>query len=153
MELKPGQWRLTIWEVWKGQSVWWWDGCVGCPWKIESAVRIYATFLVLPNRVADVARCGRLRWFGHLERKSVDDWVSSCRRLVVEGVRAGVVRKCMSRFLHIPPEEPSATPLLDKKIQENRVRSSFLVVPGVHFFIAIQRYSSYCRSPHVTGFS
>ena len=39
------------------------------------------------NRVADVVRRGRLRWFGHLERKSVDDWVSSCRRLVVEGAR------------------------------------------------------------------
>ena len=36
----------------------------------------------------------------------------------------------MSRFLHIPPEEPSATPLLDKKIRENRVRSCSLVVPG-----------------------
>ena len=44
--------------------------------------------------VADVVRRGRLRWFGHLERKSVDDWVSSCKRLVVEGreVRAGVGR-------------------------------------------------------------
>ena len=40
------------------------------------------------NCVADhVARCGRLRWFGHLERKSVDDWVSACRGLVVEGTR------------------------------------------------------------------
>ena len=39
------------------------------------------------NRIADVVRRGRLRWFGHLERKSVDDWVSSCRRLVVEGAR------------------------------------------------------------------
>ena len=37
------------------------------------------------NCVADVVRRGRLRWFGHLERKSVDDWVSACRRLVVEG--------------------------------------------------------------------
>ena len=39
-------------------------------------MRIYATFLVsivLP--------------FGHLERKSVDDWVSACRGLVVEGAR------------------------------------------------------------------
>ena len=25
------------------------------------------------------------KWFGHLERKSVDDWVSACRGLVVEG--------------------------------------------------------------------
>ena len=39
------------------------------------------------NCVADVVRHGRLRWFGHLERKSVDDWVSSCRMLVVEGAR------------------------------------------------------------------
>ena len=34
-----------------------------------------------------VVRRGRLRWFGHLERKSVDDWVSACRGLVVEGAR------------------------------------------------------------------
>ena len=39
------------------------------------------------NCVADVMRRGRLRWFGHLERKSVDDWVSACRGLVVEGKR------------------------------------------------------------------
>ena len=39
------------------------------------------------NCVADVVRCGRLRWFGHLERKSVDDWVPACRGLVVEGAR------------------------------------------------------------------
>ena len=39
------------------------------------------------NCVADVVRRGRLRWFGHLERKSVDDWVSACRGLVVEGAR------------------------------------------------------------------
>ena len=47
------------------------------------------------NCVADVVRHGRLRWFGHLERKSVDDWVSACRGLVVEGrgVGAGVGRR------------------------------------------------------------
>ena len=39
------------------------------------------------NCVADVVRRGRLIWFGHLERKSVDDWVFACRRLVVEGAR------------------------------------------------------------------
>ena len=39
------------------------------------------------NCVADVVRRGRLRWFGHLEPKSVDDWVSACRGLVVEGAR------------------------------------------------------------------
>ena len=45
------------------------------------------------NCVADVVRRGR--WFGHLERKSVDDWVSACRGLVVEGrgVGAGIGRR------------------------------------------------------------
>ena len=39
------------------------------------------------NCVADVVRRERLRWFGYLERKSVDDWVSACRRLMVDGTR------------------------------------------------------------------
>ena len=33
--------------------------------------------------VADVVRYGRLRWFGQLEHKIGDDWVSICRN--VEG--------------------------------------------------------------------
>src|SRR5271163_4442190 len=35
--------------------------------------------------VTDVVRKGRLRWFGHLERKKEEDWVSSCRDMVVAG--------------------------------------------------------------------
>ena len=35
--------------------------------------------------VADGVRRGRLRWFGHLERRSVDDWVSGCRKVEVAG--------------------------------------------------------------------
>ena len=34
-----------------------------------------------------MVRCGRLRWFGHVELKSGDDWVSACRNVVVAGVR------------------------------------------------------------------
>ena len=49
----------------------------------KNAVRIYASFLVLI--VADVVRRGRLRWFGHLERKSVEDWVSVCVQKVGGG--------------------------------------------------------------------
>ena len=37
--------------------------------------------------VTDVVSCGRLRWFGQLERKSVDDWVSACRKVEVAGAR------------------------------------------------------------------
>ena len=32
-------------------------------------------------------RRSRLRWFGHVERKEVDDWVSACRNLEVAGSR------------------------------------------------------------------
>ena len=35
--------------------------------------------------VAKVVRCGRLRWFVHVERKSGDDRVSACRHVVVAG--------------------------------------------------------------------
>src|SRR5450432_1712266 len=37
--------------------------------------------------VTDVVRRGRLRWFGHVERKEDDAWVSACRELQVEGTR------------------------------------------------------------------
>ena len=34
-----------------------------------------------------MVRHGRLRGFGHVERKNEDDWVSACRNVVVAGVR------------------------------------------------------------------
>ena len=37
--------------------------------------------------VIEVTRRGRLRWFGHVERKEGDDWVSACRNLEVAGSR------------------------------------------------------------------
>src|SRR5207244_6869341 len=37
--------------------------------------------------VLDVIRRGRLRWFGHVECKNADDWVSCCRCFVVDGAR------------------------------------------------------------------
>ena len=38
--------------------------------------------------VADIVRRGRLRWFGHLERKGMDDVVSTCRNLNVPGPKS-----------------------------------------------------------------
>ena len=37
--------------------------------------------------VVEVTSRGKLRWFGHVERKEVDDWVSACRNLEVAGSR------------------------------------------------------------------
>ena len=37
--------------------------------------------------VSSRVRQGRLRWFGHVERKDADDWVSACRKLEVTGER------------------------------------------------------------------
>jgi hypothetical protein len=38
--------------------------------------------------VTDVVRRGRLRWFGHVERKNAEDWVSACRNFEVVGARS-----------------------------------------------------------------
>ena len=35
--------------------------------------------------ILELVRRARLRWFGHVERKERDDWVSACRNVVVEG--------------------------------------------------------------------
>jgi len=44
--------------------------------------------------VDSVVSRSRLRWFGHVERKETNDWVSKCRYLEVEGgVRKGRGRK------------------------------------------------------------
>ena len=37
--------------------------------------------------VVEVMRRGRLRWFGHVERKKVNDWVSACWSFEVAGSR------------------------------------------------------------------
>jgi len=34
--------------------------------------------------VFKVATHNRLRWFGHVERKSDDDWLQKCQQLVVK---------------------------------------------------------------------
>ena len=35
--------------------------------------------------VTEIVRRGRLRWFGHVERKADDDWVKKCTKLEVVG--------------------------------------------------------------------
>jgi len=37
--------------------------------------------------VSEVMEKNRLGWFGHVERKDVEDWVSRCRKLEVVGNR------------------------------------------------------------------
>jgi hypothetical protein len=49
-----------------------------------SSIDLYTRLGV--EAVADVVRRGRLRWFGHLERKPEYDWVSACRNIEVEGM-------------------------------------------------------------------
>ena len=39
------------------------------------------------ENVSVVVRRGRLRWFGHVEHKQPDDWVSACRHIVDESVK------------------------------------------------------------------
>ena len=63
--------------------------------------------------VSDRVRQGRLRWFGHVERRDADDWLSACRRLEVSGEKSrGRYRKtwneCVSddlKKLHLRKED------------------------------------------------
>ena len=38
--------------------------------------------------ISAIVRRGRLRWYGHIERKSSDDWVSACRDYEVIGQKS-----------------------------------------------------------------
>ena len=73
MELKHGQWRLmTLWDshLERTERMHWWDEFAGVSLKDRKRQsRIYASFLVL---IVLLMWWGveRLRWFGHLERKS-----------------------------------------------------------------------------------
>ena len=56
--------------------------------KVPTVVRDKIPSVELRRRlgiegVVEVMRWGRLRWFGHVERKEVDDWMSACRNLEV----------------------------------------------------------------------
>ena len=56
--------------------------------RIESAVWICTVFWVYTTECAGCGEEWQMRWFGHLECKSVDDWVSACRNGEVAGVRS-----------------------------------------------------------------
>ena len=63
--------HLNCLERTERMMVRWVYDCMECRWRIERAVCICSLFGI--QNVADVARRDRLRWFGHLERRSVDD--------------------------------------------------------------------------------
>ena len=65
MELRHGQWRLRICRAWEEQSVWWWDGCVVCLWRIGSAVRSFTVFWVFR---------AWLRWWGMVNWGGLGMW-------------------------------------------------------------------------------
>ena len=50
--------------------------------------------------VAEVVRCGRLRWFENVERKNGDDWMSACRNVEVVGKKSrGKDRKTWREYV------------------------------------------------------
>lgn len=56
--------------------------------------------------VSEVVKCGRLRWYGHLERKDKDDWVSACRNFEVAGSKnRGRGRKTWSQCVSADMKE------------------------------------------------
>ena len=58
-----------------------------CGLSLKDRKRIEVLYGILGvQSVAEVVRRGRLRWFGHVERKNEDDWVSACRNVGGDGV-------------------------------------------------------------------
>ena len=60
--------------------------------KVPTVVRDKIPSVELRRRlgiegVVEVMKQGRLWWFGHVKRKEVNDWVSTCRNLEVTGNR------------------------------------------------------------------
>ena len=56
-------------------------------WDFDFSEVLYSLLGV--QSVAEVVRYGRSIWFGHLEYKSGDDWVSSCRNVEVRREMGG----------------------------------------------------------------
>ena len=48
--------------------------------------------------VTEVVRQGRLRWFGHLERKGKDEWVSACRNVFMANRLQNIYNYTMKYF-------------------------------------------------------
>ena len=77
--------------------------------------------------VDGVVRRGRLRWFGHVERKEADDWVSKCRKLEVVG---GVKKKGRGRktWLECVTKDMKECGLKEKDAQDRSLRSRKLLL-------------------------
>ena len=72
---------------WRERSIWW---MCGVPLKDRKQSDVLYSLLGIQS-VTEVVRHGRLRWFGHLERKSGVDWMLACRNVEVVG------EKCRGR--------------------------------------------------------
>ena len=84
-------------------------------------------FIMCIESVDSVVSSGRLRWFGHVERKETNDWVSKCRNLEVEGgLRRGRGRKtwieCVTadmKKVGLRKEDAQNRPLWSSSIVDN----------------------------------
>ena len=54
--------------------------------KDRKSSRLIVSWLGI-DPVSVLVRRGRLRWFGHVERKDKKDWVSACRDMKVDGTK------------------------------------------------------------------
>src|SRR5208282_770378 len=71
--------------------------------------------------VSVVVRRGRLRWFGHVERKQPDDWVSAYRHIVVQSVQGRGRGRPMKTWQECVEEDMSKLKLSVKDTQDRAV--------------------------------
>ena len=71
--------------------------------------------------ISVAVRRGRLRWFGHVERKQPDDWASACRHIIVESVNGRGCGRPRKTWRECVEEDMSKLMLSVKDTQDRAV--------------------------------
>ncbi|XP_070026420.1 uncharacterized protein [Nicotiana sylvestris] len=89
--------------------------------------------------VEDKMRESRLRWFGHVKRRSIDAPVGRCERLVMESLRRGRGRP-KKYWGELIRQDVSLFQFTEDMTLDRRVWSSRIKVKGIVFRVAIIGY-------------
>ena len=76
--------------------------------------------------VEEVVRRGRLRWFGHVERKGAEDWVSACRNVKVDAVGGRGRGRGRKTWKEVVEEDLKRTGLSKEKAQDRDLWRSLI---------------------------
>src|SRR3989441_12058657 len=92
-----------------------------------------------------VVRRGRFRWFGHVERKEADDWVSNFLHLETQS--SASLRSTCPNHLNLPRLTTLSThPIPSPRLSSSLDLLSFRVTPDIHLTMLFSVLTSLCIS-------